>query len=116
VYYVGPDEGIWKVPLSRGQGKPALKIGPRALWTLSATGVYLLDPDAGVGPAIEYFPFAPGKRTEILPLGGAPDGYVWGLGAMAASPDGRWLLYEHRDRCEADLGLVEDFRSLPEVR
>ncbi len=39
----------------------------------------------GWGPAVEFFPFA-------------------------ASPDGRWILYAHRDREEGGLMMVEHFR------
>jgi len=106
VYYWGPDWSIWKVPVAGGEAALVLKTGRRAVWALSATGIYVLDPDANGGPAIEFVPFA-GRRKQVVRLPGKPDGYEpW----LAISPDGRWILYHHIDRDEADIMLVEDFR------
>jgi Tol biopolymer transport system component/predicted Ser/Thr protein kinase len=110
VYYGGFDGRVWKVPVAGGEPTPALNRGKRALWNISTTGFYVLDPDAKGGPAIEFFPFAPGGRTQTLTLPGEPDTYFWGAGTLAVSADGRWVLYEHRERNEADIMLVENFR------
>jgi eukaryotic-like serine/threonine-protein kinase len=107
VYYWGPDWSIWKVPVAGGEAALALKTGKRAGWTLSVAGIYVLDPDANGGPAIEFVPFA-AKRREVVRLPGKPDSYYepW----LVVSPDGRWILYQHIDRAEADIMLVEEFR------
>jgi Tol biopolymer transport system component len=106
VYYWGPGWSIWKVPVAGGEAALVLKTGRRAVWALSVTGIYILDPDTNGGPAIEFVPFA-AKRKEVVRLPGKPDGYEpW----LAVSPDGRWILYHHVDRAEADIMLVEDFR------
>ena len=110
VYYGGSDGQIWKVPAAGGQPSPVMKKGKRALWCLGASGINILDPDAAGGPTIELFPFASGVRTATRRLSGEPDSYTLGFGALAVSPDGRWILYEHRDRVEADIMLVENFR------
>lgn len=109
----------WKVPVAGGEAALVLKTGKRAGWTLSAAGIYVLDPDANGGPAIEFVPFA-AKRREVVRLPGKPDSYyepwlpplVGSLSPipLAVSPDGRWILYEHIDRAEADIMLVEYFR------
>jgi len=109
VFYTGPDGQIWKVPVAGGEPAQALKKSKRAFWTLSASGIYILDPDGDGGPAIESFPFAPSQRRQILKLAGGPDDYLL-LGGLAVSPDGRWILYERRDRTESDIMLVENFR------
>lgn len=77
---------------------------------MSATGIYVLDRNAEGGPAIQFFPFAPGRRTEGLRLGGVPEDYVFGVDQLGVSADGRWILYSYRDRNEADITLVENFR------
>ena len=86
-------------------------MGKRALWNLSATGIYVPDPDAKGGPAIEFFPFAPERSKGSLKLAGTPNEYVGTGGGLAVSSDGQWVLYEHRDRNEAEIMLVENFRS-----
>jgi serine/threonine protein kinase len=87
------------------EAKAASALSPPA-----ATGSDVLDPDAEGGPAVDFFPFTSGKRTEILKLGGEPDAFVSTTGRLAVSPDGRWMLYEHKDRDESGIMLVENFR------
>jgi hypothetical protein len=70
----------------------------------------MLDPDAKTGPAIEFFRFDTRARTQVLKLPGERDAYVGGFGTLTLSPDRRWVLYEHRDRNEANIMLVENFR------
>ncbi len=87
-----------------------MKIGTRAVWNLSAKGIYVLDPDSPNGAEVDFFPFSPARHSESLRLPGDPNPYVWGSGGLGVSPDGRWLLYEHRDRYEAVVMLVDGFR------
>ena len=110
LYFSGPDASIWKVPTAGGEAVPVLKTCSRATWTLSAAGIYFLDPDAKGGPALAFVPFA-GKRGAVVRLPGRPASYV-GLsgGALAASPDGRWIYYLYSDRSAAQIMLVENFR------
>ena len=109
-FYRGPGGQIWKVPVAGGEPVPVLKKGVGALWTVSASGIYVLDRNAEGGPAIQFFPFAPGGRTEVLRLGGEPEDYTFGLDRLDVSADGHWILYSYRDRNEADITLVENFR------
>ena len=108
VYYNGPDASIWRVPAAGGAAARVLKTGPRPYWTVSAAGIYVLDPDAKGRPAIEFFPFA-SKRAEVVKLPGQADTYFQPRG-LAVSPDGRWILYLHRDGSEPKIMLVENFR------
>jgi Tol biopolymer transport system component len=108
VYYEGPDGRIWKVSANGGEPAPVLEKGKRATWTLSAAGIYLLDPDARGGPALEWFPFT-ARLKALTRLPGEPDSYT-DPGSPVVSPDGRWMLFQHVDRDEADIMLVENFR------
>jgi len=111
LYYTGPGRQICKLAIAGSESIPVRKMAKRALWNLSATGIYILDPDAEGGPEIQFFPFAPGARRETLKLAGEPDGYALEIsGAMAVSPDGRWIVYEHLDRNDGDVMLVDNFR------
>jgi hypothetical protein len=109
-FYRRPDGQVWKVPVAGGEPVPVLKKPVRGIWTVSAAGIYVLDQEAEGGPAIQFYPFAPGQRTEVLRLGGEPGGYRFGLDLIDVSADGRWILYSYRDRNEADITLVENFR------
>ncbi len=113
VYYRGPDAGIWRVPAAGGGATRVLNTGPRAVWTASHTGIYVLDPDATGGPAIEFVPFA-GERRDVVRLPGEPASYVEPLSGaaagLAASPDGRWVVYLRAEPEEMKIMLVENFR------
>ena len=101
--------GLWKVPAAGGEPVPVMKISS-PIWTLSGSGIYILDPHAEGGPAIEFFPFAGNRRPEMVRLGGVPEDYFFTYERLDVSADGRWLVYSYRDRTEADIMLVENFR------
>jgi dipeptidyl aminopeptidase/acylaminoacyl peptidase len=69
-----------------------------------------LDWTAEGGPAIQFFPFAGDKRPEVMRLAGSPEDYYFATDQVDVSPDGRWFVYAYRDRNEADIMLVENFR------
>jgi Tol biopolymer transport system component len=106
IYYSGPEASIWRIPEGGGQPAEVLKTGKRASWTLASAGIYVLDPDAKGGPSIELIPLN-ARRTQAVRLPGKPEGYLY---VSSVSPDGRWILYVHVDRAEADIMLVENFR------
>ncbi len=101
---------IWKVPEAGGEAAAVLKVGGRALWTVSVSGIYVLDPYAEGGPEIQFSPFAPERRKDVLRLGGVPEDYFFAFDRIDVSADGRWIVYAYRDRNEADIMLVENFR------
>jgi hypothetical protein len=109
-FYKGPGGQIWKLPVAGGEPVPVLKVNERALWTLSAPGIYILDPYAEGGPAVQYFPFAGNKRAEVVRLGGIPEDYFFSQDRVDVSADGQWFIYAYRDRNEADIMLAENFR------
>ena len=113
VYYKGPDASIWKVSATGGRATAVLRAGRRAAWSVSETGVYVLDPDAAGGPAIEFTPFE-GTRRAIVKLAGEADEYVEPLPGtavtLAPSRDGRWIVYLRQDPSDRKVMLVENFR------
>ncbi len=101
---------IWRVPAAGGEPAPVMKVRARRLWTLSAFGIYVLDPYAEGGPEVQFSPFAGNGRPEVLRLGGEPEDYYFALDRVDVSADGRWFIYSYRDRNEADIMLAENFR------
>ena len=91
VYYGGPDRSIWKAPVAGGQATPVGKIGRRAAWTISASGIYVLDPDATGGAAVVLV-------EQLLDLGHLLSYQLaagWTLGLGGASRSARFRLREH---------------------
>jgi Tol biopolymer transport system component len=109
LFYRGSGGQIWKVPVAGGEAAPVLKTRV-SLWTMSASGIYVLDPDAEGGPAVQFFPFEGKRRTEVLRLGGNPEDYRFTMDRVDVSADGKWFVYGYRDRHEGDIMLVENFR------
>jgi hypothetical protein len=113
LYYQGTDEAIWRVPTTGGQPTPVLSAGRRAAWSISRTGLYVIEPDAAGGPAVLFAPFD-NSRPAVVKLGGEADEYVEPLPGtaltLAPSPDGRWLVYLRQNPSERKIMLVENFR------
>ena len=109
IYCSGPEPGIWKVPAEGGRAVVALSTGKRAVWTVSATGIYVLDPDAAGGPTIEFSPFG-NRRSEVVRLPGSPEIYAVTVVSLALSPDERWITFMRLDRSETQIMLAENFR------
>jgi Tol biopolymer transport system component/DNA-binding winged helix-turn-helix (wHTH) protein len=99
--------GLWKVPVEGGEEMQILP-QPAAnwwrCWGLTAEGIYFHDAST---KAIEFFSFATHKVTQIVKPDKPPGGARMGL---AASSDGRWILFTQVDQEDADIMLVENFR------
>ena len=108
VYFGNPAGSIWRVASAGGEPELVRMAGPRAEWTLGRSGLYVLDPDAKGGPALEFFPFS-GPPAKPVRLPGNADSYLPSPG-LSVSPDGRWVLYVRLDRAESDIMLVDNFR------
>ena len=48
-----------------------------------------------------------GRTIEVLKL---PPGTVGGRAKFTVSPDGRWLVFVHRDQLASELMMIENFR------
>lgn len=68
-------------------------------------GIYYLDTTAK--PAIVFFDFARGHVTRLFELETRPAREATGL---AASPDGRTILYTQLDALTRDIVLVDNFQ------
>ena len=82
----------------------------RGWWKAPAGGIYVLDPFAAGGAALEFFPLGPGGHTAVLRLGGMPEDYFFAFDRIGLSADGRWIVYSYRDHHESDIMLTENFR------
>jgi hypothetical protein len=74
-------------------------------WAVVERGIYYLDTTAK--PAIAFFDFRNGQVTRLFELATRPSREATGL---AASPDGRTLLYTLQDALTRDIVLVDNFQ------
>jgi hypothetical protein len=118
VYYTKSSElssSLWKVPIEGGAETPVL---PRVLFgndfTVTDRGIYFIPWSGRAGPLIvskgpqgapiEFLSFATRAVKTIFTT--TKPVYI----GLAASPDGRSLLFTQVDRAESDLWMVENFR------
>jgi Tol biopolymer transport system component/DNA-binding winged helix-turn-helix (wHTH) protein len=112
IYYSKVDgpRGIWRVPV--GGGEEELVLGEKhpgagvwGSWCLAKDGLYLFNPNARTGCAVEFFSFATRRVTQVAHLEGVNEF----LSGLTVSPDGRWLLYTQQNPISSDIMLVENF-------
>ena len=118
VYYTKSSDvssSLWKVSMEGGAETPVL---PRVLFgnnfTVTDRGIYFIPWTGRAGPLIvskgpegapiEFLSFATGAVKTIFTT--TKPVYL----GLAASPDGRSLLFTQVDRAESDLWMVENFR------
>jgi Tol biopolymer transport system component len=106
VYYTqtaNPPSGLWRLPVSGGQPvKLAEGVVSRA-FAVVERGIYYIDRPAGEA-RLQFFDFATARSTIVARnLGDVRMG-------LAASRDGRTILYSRVDSSVDDLMLVENFR------
>ncbi len=102
--------GLWRVPVEGGEEKSVLdllKAGYWGYWAVVEEGIYLVNPDVDLTPALEFFSFRTGKMARIAVLEKQPR--LWTSG-LTVSPDGRTILYSQVDQVDSDIMLVENFR------
>lgn len=94
VYYAkGLNEhSLWRIPVEGGQERLVLDNVVSNRWVILNQGICILNMEAKPRPVIEFFDFDTGHRRplDVLPKEGAIDG---GGTAIAAPPDGSWLLF-----------------------
>ena len=94
VYYAkGLNEhSLWRVPVTGGEEVLVADNVVSNRWIVLNEGICILNMDAKPRPVIDLFSFATGSRRalDVLPR----QAVIWGGGtAIAAPPDGKWLLY-----------------------
>jgi len=111
-YYVVTEIGtggtLWSVPPEGGEETPVMP-GTRTWgdWSPGKEGIYFLDLESKRKAFLRLFRFA-AHRSEQVAVWEQPGSYS--LPRLSLSPDERWLLFDHLDRSESDLMLVENFR------
>jgi Tol biopolymer transport system component len=108
VYYlqVSSDPlSVWRVSVNGGQPKKVFdSVHPSGLWFVAEKGIYFVrSSNQGLRTDLCFYDFATERSRAISMLRS-------GVGFVAPSPDGRYVLYSQRDAAGSDLMLVENFR------
>jgi Tol biopolymer transport system component len=102
---IGASTQLWRVPTSGGQPVKVLDGVLNTTFAVLQRGIYYID-QPSTEARLQYFDFA--SRTAVTVashLGGGAD-----FSGLAASPDGRMILYARRDSAIDDLMLVDNIR------
>ncbi len=101
--------GVWKMPVDGGEEARILMEGKFPDWALLPGGICLFKPTAN--PAtIDFFDFATQRLRNLGTVGPGYSGQIGFAGSgVAASLDGRWVLYTRVDQLDSDIVLVENF-------
>ena len=100
--------GIWRMPTSGGEETlvvAGVEPGFWGYWAVVEKGIYYLDTTAK--PAIAFFNFRNGQVTRLFEFETRPAREATGL---AASPDGRTILFTQLDGLTRDIVLVDNFQ------
>jgi hypothetical protein len=73
-------------------------------WAVFDKGICYINRRADPGPVIEFYDFATEKIRTVTVIEDPP-----GILGFSVSPDGRWVLYVHRES-RREIMLVENFR------
>ena len=111
LYYSRFDRvGIWKMPVGGGQEvlvTDSLHLGYWGNFAVTDNGLYLVDADAKGGPAIMYYNFQTQRLSPILTFEKTP--VTW-TPNLAASRDGRTLLYAQVEFENSTISMAENFQ------
>jgi Tol biopolymer transport system component/DNA-binding winged helix-turn-helix (wHTH) protein len=100
--------GIWRMPTGGGEETLVIAgVEPEfwGYWAVVQKGIYYLD--TTTRPAIAFFDFMDGHVTRLFELEARPAREATGL---AASPDGRAILYTQIDALTGHIVLVDNFQ------
>jgi Tol biopolymer transport system component len=102
--------GLWRMPVDGGgQEEPAASLGHPYFWGMSKEDACFLDV---FKEQIAITCLKLGTKRLFTVATFPNDGRIRPTGpSFAVSPDGRWILYSHIEREEADLMLVDKFRA-----
>ena len=109
VYYVrspGVQTPLKRIPAGGGEESHVLEpVSHQNSWTVTTKGIYLLARERS-GQYLDLYDPASGRLTRLgtLPFRAAPPNFC---GFMTVSQDGRFLIANHTDRDETNLGLLE---------
>jgi len=96
---------LWEMPVQGGEEQAVLKsVDFRAFFPVRDGIWFIPGPEAGGRTPIQFYSFA-GGSVKTVATTDAPTGM-----GLAASPDGRSVLYTQMDQSGSDLMLVENFR------
>jgi Tol biopolymer transport system component len=111
VYYAKRGRsGLWRTPVQGGQEELATEAGHPYFWGMSNSGACLLDP-FGREVILACLDLATKRLSTVSAF--VNDGRIRPTGpSFSVSPDGRWILYSHIEREEADLMLVDNFGAV----
>jgi hypothetical protein len=96
-------DALWHLPVSGGQPVKVLEGVILRAFVVLEMGIYYIDRPSDEA-RLQFYDFATGKSTTVARNLGPVQ-----LG-LAASPDGRTILYTRVDSSVDDLMLVENFR------
>jgi len=107
LYFVKREPGIWRKDVRAGEETLVLEQARYGQWALLKDGICFIGSQDSQRHSIEFFNFASGKVSQLTSLrkttntSGGPN--------LAASADGRWILYWQADQIDNDIMLVENF-------
>ncbi len=106
LYFVSPENGVWRVPLAGGEETEVLRgqISYHSDWTLSRSGIYYATQRAREY-TIRFLGFETSRAEKLFRKEG-PFSHHW----LAVPADEQWILYGEQPFPEAELMLVENFR------
>jgi Tol biopolymer transport system component/DNA-binding winged helix-turn-helix (wHTH) protein len=111
LYYSKFDHaGIWKMPVRGGQEvlvTDSLHLGYWGHFAVTDNGLYLVDADAKGGPTLMYYNFKTRRTSPILTFEKTPVPWTPNL---AASRDGRTLLYAQVEFENSTISMAENFQ------
>jgi Tol biopolymer transport system component/DNA-binding winged helix-turn-helix (wHTH) protein len=111
LYYSKFDHaGIWKIPVGGGQENlvtDSLHLGYWGNFAVTDNGLYLVDADAKGGPTVKYYNFKTRRTSPILTFEKTPVPWTPNL---AASRDGRTLLYAQVEFENSTISMAENFQ------
>ncbi|HWS87537.1 MAG TPA: protein kinase [Pyrinomonadaceae bacterium] len=107
VYYTKENvQGLWRVPTEGGEEARVLEQVRQGSWALWEQGVYFVNAETHPYTSVEFYSFATGGTKRVATI----EKELFGSGpALAATADGRWILYAQNDQTESDIMLAENF-------
>ncbi len=111
LYYKKPDSaGLWQRPVEGGEEIRVLDCPDPAYWgswAIGKEGIYYVDIRVRPYGTIDFYSFTIRQVKRLMLLDKEPDSWD---GALAVSPDGRWILFLQPDSQIQDPILMENFR------